>query len=113
MSDFDESIYIMGLRIKSVPSIAPAVKIIRKYTSLSIGEIQKTIATDKYIYACECHEERKLGQMIKLYKELSKIGADLEILDGGDPITLELLQNQHGSVRNTRKSFGDINDEEI
>lgn len=110
---FDESIYIVGLRIKSTPAIAPAVKIIRKYASLSIGEIQNAVGTDKYIFSCQCHEERKLGQMIKLYKELDKIGAILEILDGGDPISFEILQNQYGSVRATRKSYGDIEDNEI
>jgi len=110
---FDESIYILGIRIKSAPSIAPVIKIIRKYTSMSIGEIQKIIGSDEFIFSCECHEERKLGQMIKLYKELNKIGVILEILDGGDPITIDILQNQYGSVRYTRKSFGDLEDDEI
>lgn len=110
---YDDSLFIIGLRIKSVPTLASAIKIIRKYITLSIGEIQNIIGTDTFIYSCQCHEERNLGIMIKLYKELERIGASLEILEGNAPISFELLQNQLGSVRNTRKGFDDLSDDEI
>lgn len=109
----DNKKYLFELQLNSVSNLAACVKILRKYTDLSISEIQNSIGADKSIYSCLCHEERKIGKMIKLYKALTKEGSELTILDEGSPIPIELLVNQYGSVQSTRKSFNDLSDDEI
>ena len=103
----------VGLRINKVASLAPVVKIVRKYINASIGDIQKKIGSDKFVFSCECTDEKGLGKIIRLYNELSKAGADLEIYDGDEKSTIELIKNMKGSVTETRLSFGDLEEDEI
>lgn len=103
----------VSLIILDATSLAATVKIVRKYLPLSIGDIQKNITEKNPIFICDDTEERDLRKIIKLHKELKKTGCTLEVYEGDDLTSIENIQNLVGSTVQTRKSFGDIDDDEL
>ena len=103
----------VSLIILDTTSLAATVKVVRKHLPLSIGDIQKSISEKTPIFICDDTEERDLRKVAKLYKELKKSGCTLEVYEGDDLSSIENIQNLVGSTVQTRKSFGDIEDDEV
>lgn len=108
--EFNDTI---SLKILDTTSLAATVKVVRKHLPLSIGDIQKCISEKKPIFICDDTEERDLRKILKLYKELTKAGCTLEVYEGDDLSSIENIQNLVGSTIQTRKNFGDMDDDEI
>ncbi len=103
----------VGIKLKSTESLAQSVKIIRKYIPLSISDIQNRIGSESFLFSCECTDEKGLGLIIKLYNQLTKTGSVLDVYDGDNISSIDIIKNMKGSVKETRLSFGDLDDDEI
>ena len=95
------SVGVIGLKIKSTPSIAKTISIIRKYRFVSMAEIKAAIESGEYVLSCSCISHSGVRTIRKCYDELTKSGTEVEIYERDELISRELISNLIASHRQT------------
>ena len=93
----------IGLVVKSCPSMAKCISVIRKYRPISMAEIKKDIETGHYVFECEYINTSGLQMLRKCYDELVKLGAVVEIYEQGRLTTRQFISNLIGSYRSIER----------
>ncbi len=93
----------VGIKIKTTPSIAKSISVIRKYNPISMAEIKKNIETDEYVLICPYTSHPGIRMIRKCFDELVKAGNDVEIYEHDRLTTRELLSNLISSHRQTER----------
>jgi hypothetical protein len=101
--DYEYTVGILGLKIKSTSSMAKCISIVRKYNPISMADIKSTIESGNYIFTTTVISHSGVRTLRKCYDELVKSGADVEIFERGKPITRELVSNLISSHRQTER----------
>ncbi len=83
----------IGLIIKSAPSLAKCISIIRKYRADSISDIKSRIENCEYVFDCRYTDTSGVRKVRRCYDELIKAGAMVEIYEHGDLTTRDFLSN--------------------
>ena len=99
--DYEYTVGILGLKIKSPTSMAKCISIVRKYNPISMTDIKNAIESGNYIFTTTVISHTGARTLRKLYDELIKSGADVEIYERDKPITRELVSNLISSHRHT------------
>lgn len=99
--DYEYTIGILGLKIKSTSSMAKCISIVRKYNPISMADIKCAIESGNYILTTPVISHSGVRTLRKCYDELVKSGADVEIYERDKPITRELVSNLISSHRQT------------
>ena len=89
----------IGIKIVSYKSIAPIVKIIRKYTGQSISEIKSAIDKGAFVYSGNQCDDDDLKNLIECYKELTDSLVKARLYENGSEIPLQFLLNLRESYR--------------
>ena len=93
----------VGLKIKTTPSIAKCISIIRKYNHVSMAEIKSAIELGEYVLTCRYTSHTGIIMIQKCYDELNNAGNKVEIYEHDRLTTRELLSNLIASHRQTEK----------
>ncbi len=99
--DYEYTVGILGLKIKSTSSLAKCISIVRKYNPISMADIKSAIESGDYIFTTTVISHSGVRTLRKCYDELVKNGADVEIYERDKPITRELVSNLISSHRQT------------
>ncbi len=99
--DYEYTVGILGLKIKSTSSMAKCISIVRKYNPVSMADIKSAIESSRYIFTTTVISHSGVRKLSKCYDELVKSGADVEIFERDKPITRELISNLISSHRHT------------
>ena len=91
--DYEYTVGILGLKIKSPSSMAKCISIVRKYNPISMADIKSAIESGNYIYTTTVINHSGVRTLRKCYDELVKSGADVEIYERDELITRELVSN--------------------
>ena len=95
-----------GIRI-ALPSLsAKAIAAIRKATGLSISDIKQRAQNGDYLMEKDLSDDKGLFSIIKLAEELSALGLDVELCQGGYSRSLEFMKNVLESHRQTAREVG-------
>ncbi len=92
----------IGIKIVSYKSIAPVVKILRKYTGRSISEIKSAVDKGKFIFSGDQCDDDDLKNLIECYKDLTGSLVKAKLYQNGREISLQFLLN-------LRESYCEIN----
>ncbi len=103
----------ISIKLVSSASLSKTVTIVRKYLPLSISDIQNRIGSDTFLFSCDCTDEKGLSLLIKIYSQLAKAGTALEVYEGDELSSIDLIKNLKNSVVETRTAFGDLDDDEV
>ena len=69
------------------------IKIIRKYTNLSIGDIKDKIINNEYVMVCGYTDEDGIKNIVKAYKEVTSLGANVIVYEHDRVTTVDFLMN--------------------
>ena len=83
----------IGLKIKSTPSMAKCIQILRKYNAVSMAEIKSAIDNNKYVLTCKYTSDSGVRKIRKCYDQLTKAGIIVEIYEHDRITTRELISN--------------------
>ncbi len=84
----------IGLKIAKYNSIGDAIKILRKHTALSIGELSSRISNNKYVLEFDYIDHEGVKTIISCYEELKEKGIESSLYELDDePATIELFYN--------------------
>ncbi len=111
--DYEYTVGILGLKIKTTSSMAKCISIVRKYNSISMSEIKNAIESGNYIFTTTVISHSGVRTLRKCYDELIKCGADVEIYERDKPITRELVSNLISSHRQIDHEVQAQVDEEV
>ena len=89
----------VGLKIKSTPSMAKTISIIRKYNPISMSEIKNQVETGEYVLAYPYTSTPGLRTIRRCYDELIKAGNEVEIYEHDRLSSRELISNLIASNR--------------
>jgi hypothetical protein len=102
----------IGLIVKSAPSIAKCISVIRKYRPSPISEIKTNIETGKYVFDCGYTNTSGVRKVRRCYDELVKVGAIVEIYEHGDLTSREFISNLVDTYREIEEETNALIDEE-
>ena len=97
----------IGLKIKSTPSVAKTISIIRKYNPVSMAEIKSAIEENRYIITCSYISHPGVRIIRKCYDELTKNGATVEIYEHNRISSREFISNLINSHYHTEREVAD------
>ncbi len=103
----------IGLKIKSTPSVAKVISIIRKYRYVSMAEIKAAIESGEYVVTCSCISHSGVKMIRKCYDELTKNGSEVEIYERDELISRDLISNLIASHRQTDREVEAAVDAEV
>ena len=83
----------VGIKIKSNDKIAKCISIIRKYTNLSIGDNKDKIINNEYVMVCGYTDEDGIKNIVKAYKEVTSLGANVIVYEHDRVTTVDFLMN--------------------
>ena len=110
--DYEYTVGILGLKIKSTSSMAKCISTLRKYTPISMAEIKNAIVSGDYVLTSTVINHSGVRTLRKCYDELIKNGSDVEIYERDQLITRELVTNLINSHRQTdREVLAQVNAE--
>ena len=89
----------IGIKIVSYKSIAPVVKILRKYTGQSISEIKSAVDKGKFVYSGDQCDDDDLKNLIECYKDITDSLVKAKLYQNGSEIPLQFLLNLRESYR--------------
>lgn len=92
-----------GIKIKSTPSIASSISILRKYNHISISELKAAIETGNYVLECPYISSPGTRMIRRCYDELAKAGNVVELYEHDRLTTREFLCNVIKSHRQTER----------
>lgn len=99
--DYEFTPGYVGIKIKTTPSIAKSILIIRNYTPASIAEIKTAIESNEYVLTCRYTSHPGIRKIKKCYDELVNAGNEVEIYEHDRLASRELLLNLMASHRQT------------
>lgn len=99
--DYEYTVGILGLKIKSATSMAKCIAIVRKYNPISMADIKSAIEAGNYVFTTTVISHTGVRALRKCYDELIKSGAEVEIFERDTLITRELISNLISSHRQT------------
>ena len=94
---------MIGLVIRSTPSMAKSIAIIRKYNPVAMSEIKKAIESGDYVLTCEYSDESGVRKIRRCYDQLTKAGMSVEIYEHERLTSREILTNLIQSHRQTER----------
>ena len=77
--DYEYTVGVLGLKVKSAPSIAKCISIVRKYNPISMAEIKGAIESGDYVFTTTVISHPGVKTLKKCYDELVKSGVEMEI----------------------------------
>lgn len=83
----------VAIKISKTAFSAQIVKIVRKYTDISISDIKKRINNQEFIMSCDHIDDEMIKQIINLYRELSKEDVPCLLYENDRETTCEILEN--------------------
>ena len=89
----------IGIKIVSYKSIAPVVKILRRYTGQLISEIKSAVDQGKFVYSGDQCDDDDLKNLIECYKDLIGSLVKAKLYQNGREIPLQFLLNLRESYR--------------
>ncbi len=111
--DYEYTVGILGLRIKTTSSMAKCISIVRKYNPISMSDIKSAIESGNYVFTTTVISHSGVRTLRKCYDELIKCGADVEILERDKPIAREQVSNLVSSHRQIEREVRTQVDEEV
>ena len=99
--EYEYTVGILGLKIKSTSSMAKCISIVRKYNPISMADIKCAIESGNYIFTTTVISHSGVRTLRKCYDELVKSGAIVEIFERDKLITRELVSNLISSHHQT------------
>ncbi len=95
-----------GIKVVTRPLPAKAVAAIRRATGLPISEIQRRAGSGEYLVEKGLSDDRGLLEMIELAEDLSELGVEAELFQGGYERPMEFMRNVYRSHRETAREVG-------
>ena len=83
----------LGIKITQYESLPKCISIIRNYRSDSMGLIKSEIESNDYIFVCDFADTLNIKQLLKCSDDLTEIGCTLQIQDGDEVISREIILN--------------------
>ena len=94
----------MALKVKSYTSIAKVISIIRKYSSISMGDIKSAIEHNQYILEVDCFSISGIRKLRRCYDELLKAGIECDVYDEDEEvISRQIVSNWIETLRGVEK----------
>ena len=103
----------IGIKIKTKEQVAVIIKVLRKYTELSMGEIKDKISTGKYVYECRFVDGEGITVIKSIYRELSDADVETEIYEHGRLTNIEFLENLLNRYSEIDEEIDRMLDEEV
>ena len=83
----------VAIKISKSAFSAQIVKIVRKYTDISISDIKKRINNQEFIMSCDHIDDEMIKQIINLYRELRKEDIPCLLYENDRETTCKYLEN--------------------
>ncbi len=83
----------VAIKISKTAFSAQIVKIVRKYTDISISDIKKRINNQEFIMSCDHIDDEMIKQIINLYRELRKEDIPCLLYENDRETTCKYLEN--------------------
>ena len=83
----------VGIKVLSQNEMNRCIKILRKYCTLSIGEIKEAIIGGSYVLECSYVEEQEIANIVKVYRELCDNHVEVQLYEHGRVTNVEFLEN--------------------
>ena len=94
----------IALKVKSYSSIAKVISIIRKYSSLSMGDIKSAIEHNQYVLEVDCFSISEIRKLRRCYDELLNAGTECDIYDEDEEvISRQIVSNWIETLRGVEK----------
>ena len=104
----------IGLKIKSTPSMAKCIAIMRKYNPASMADIQNAIEHNDYVLTCSYISHPGVRMIRRCFDELTKAGIEAELYARDKLSSRELISNLITSHRQTEREVqAQVNTEAI
>lgn len=100
----------IGIKVKNNDKITKCISIIRKYTNLSIGEIKDKIINNEYVMEYGYTDEDGIKDILKVYKEITSLGASVEIYEHDRNTTIDFLMNLLEMYSDIAKDMQEMDD---
>ena len=100
----------VGIKIKSNDKIAKCISIIRKYTNLSIGDIKDKIINNEYVMVCGYTDEDGIKNIVKAYKEVTSLGANVIVYEHDRVTTVDFLINLINMYNDIARDMQEMDD---
>lgn len=111
--DYEYTPSEIGLKVKSVSSMAKCISIIRKYNPVSMSEIRGAIDNNNFIFSSSILDDSGIKKIRKCHDELVKAGCTVEIFENDEIISRELISNLINSHRQIEQEVQEQIDAEI
>ena len=111
--DYEYTPSEIGLKIKSVSSMAKCISIIRKYTPVSMSEIRGAIDNSNFIFSSSILDDSGIKKIRKCHDELVKAGCTVEIFENDEIISRELISNLINSHKRIEQEVQEQIDAEV
>ena len=111
--DYEYTPSEIGLKIKSVSSMAKCISIIRKYNPVSMSEIRGAIDNSNFIFSASVLNDSGIKKIRKCYDELVKVGCTVEIYENDEIISRDLISNLIDSHKQIEQEVQEQIDAEI
>ena len=102
----------IGLKVKTNTQLAVCIKVLRRYTKLSMGEIKEKINNGDYVYECSYIDSEGINEINKIYKELSESNIEADIYEHGRLTNIEFVKNLSDTYCEIDDEINRIVDEE-
>ncbi len=96
---------LIGIKIKDKDKAVDCIKILRKFSEMSVGEIKEKIQSGDFVFECSYTDSDGLAQVISLYREFSAAEIEAEIFEHGRLTDIDFLEN----LLNTYKEIDEEN----
>lgn len=83
----------VAIKISKTAFSAQIVKIVRKYTDISISDMKKRINNQEFIMSCSHIDDKIIKQIINLYRELRKEDISCLLYENDRETTCQYLEN--------------------
>lgn len=94
----------IALKVKTYSSIAKVISIIRKYSSISMGEIKFAVEHNQFILEVDCLSISGIRKLRRCYDELLKAGIECDIYDEDEEvISRQIVSNWIETLRGIEK----------
>ena len=103
----------IGIKIKTKNQIPCCIKILRKFTELSVIEIKDKINNNDFVYECDYVDGDGIQKVISLYQELTAAQVETELFEHERLTNIDFLTNLSNTYNEIDSDVDKLFDEKI
>ncbi len=97
---------VFEIKVTAANIPAKALMFIKSKTNAPLSEVRNSVEKGVPIYGCGLSDDAGIVRIIKMREKLLEMGVQTEVLEDGEPISIELLKNTLESHIDTAREVG-------